>query len=282
MTFERFLFAPANPKCVALFRVLLAMLLAFAFWPRGLQPASSVVESPLLAELYGHLFLTAPYRLAMFAGIFLFALGWRPRMIGLVLVCLLLPHDFLTRGQQSRQVLLFTLALASLPPATPLWRWRELSAGALPAGPIWPLRLIQVQLTLLYGINAWVKSSPEFLNGEVLMALSTQPNFLVDLTSGYLAVGSARVPVWLLAVGTVVIEYWLAIGFWIPRYRWPTAVLGVAFHMTLKFVLRIFMLDYVSMLLYLAFLLPWQASAKVAAEETDGEQTPQRQSALAA
>jgi hypothetical protein len=282
--FRRFLFHRADPRCVAWFRLAFALLLAFAFWPRGLVAAPNVGQWPWIESLYPAVFLTTPYRCLMYGGIVLLGLGWRPRIVGAVLICLLLPHDFLNRGQQSRQVLLLILVFISLLPATPVWRWRQLRELQFPAGPMWPIRLLQILLTLLYALNAYVKASPEFLSGEILMALSTQPNFLVDLTSGYLRLGPVSIPVALLAVGTVVLETWLAIGFWIPRLRWPTAALGVAFHLSLKFVVRIFMLDYATMLLYLAFLLPFTRDGSKLEEGVTGRttSTPDRGPRLAA
>ena len=44
--------------------------------------------------------------------------------------------------------------------------------------------------------------------------------------------------------------------FWIPSLRWPTAVLGVAFHWGLTWIVVIGGLDIVSIGLYIVFLLP--------------------------
>jgi 4-hydroxyphenylpyruvate dioxygenase len=95
---------------------------------------------------------------------------------------------------------------------------------------------MQIQLSVLYGINALSKLTPEYLSGERLMELSTQPNFLVDLSSGFLNLGPIAIPVAACAVGTVVVEGWLALGLWFRRTRWPTAALGLLFHAALKFV----------------------------------------------
>ena len=97
---------------------------------------------------------------------------------------------------------------------------------------------------------------------DVLAALSiTRPNFLVDLSSGYMSVGPVAVPVWVLAALTVLVEYWLAVGWWIPRCRRLTAVVGLGVHLFLKaFVIRIFMLDFAAMFFYLTFLLPFPAA----------------------
>jgi hypothetical protein len=72
-------------------------------------------------------------------------------------------------------------------------------------------------------------------------------------------IGDLAVPVWLCALGTVVVEFALAIGFWFPRTRIATALLGVTFHGILRFIIRIGWLDWASVFLYSSFLLPFEA-----------------------
>ena len=62
----------------------------------------------------------------------------------------------------------------------------------------------------------------------------------------------------MLGTGTVLVEYLLAIGLWIPKIRWFVALTGILFHLSSAMVMKIFMLDWVSMFLYLAFLPPFE------------------------
>jgi hypothetical protein len=262
--FEAFLFQQVDAVTVARFRVLVSLFLAYALWPRGVSLSSELNGWPVLAQLYRDVFLSTPYRVVVYGTILWFAVGWCPRIGGVVLFCLMLPNEFLSKGRVSGQLLLTVVLLTSLLRTAPIWRWDEVRRRS--AGPMWPIRLMQCQLTLLYGINAIRKSTLQYLSGEVLMALSaSRANFLVDLTSGYMSFGSMLVPVSALAVATVAIEYWLAVGWWVPRARLPTAALGVSFHLFLKaLVIRIFLLDATTMLLYLSFLLPFAAGARSA------------------
>ena len=253
---NRFLFSPACPTQVARFRMLLAVFLAYVYWPRGF----SAVRVPDILLLFQDLFLSSPWRMAIFAGIILFGLGWQPRLVGTVLVCLLVPHCFLEQGRQSRPVIVFVTLCTALLPGEPVWRRHNKKSMNAPSGPIWPIRLIQGQLSVLYGINALVKTTPEYLSGDVLVGLSTKPNFLVDLTDGALALGPFSIPVSVLAIGTVATEYWLSVGLWFPKCRRVTASIGLGFHVSLLFVINIFMLGYLSLFLYLAFLLPFETS----------------------
>lgn len=264
---ERFLFAPADARAVAAMRILLAGMIAWAFWSPGLRPAWPVTAIAGVERWYASVFLTPWYGVIITLLAAAFGLGLRPRVAGIALIALLVPLASLNRGQQSRQVLLLALLAFSMLRADARWSVRTLLGRAQPepsAGPMWPIRLIQIQLSLVYAINALVKSTPQYLSGEVLIGMSRmRPNFLVDLSDGRVHVGPIAAPVALAAVASVVVEAYLAIGFWFPRLRWPTAVIGVIFHLGLQQIVRIFMLDYVSMFLYLAFLLPWHGGSVV-------------------
>jgi hypothetical protein len=255
-----FLFQRVSPVTLAVFRVLLSAMLAYALWPREVPLGAWVDGRPLAEAAYANVFMSTPYRACIYAALAWFAVGWRPRLAGAVLFCLLLPHVFLAKGRISRHMLIVAVLFTSFLRTTPLWRPADLRDSD--PGPMWPVRLMQFQLSALYGVNALTKSTPEYLSGEVLAALSSaRSNFLVDLSSGYLSVGSVAVPVWMLAAVTVLVEYWLAVGWWIPRCRRLTAVVGIGFHLFLKaFVIRIFMLDFAAMFFYLTFLLPFPAA----------------------
>jgi hypothetical protein len=269
---ERFLFEPINPRSAAVLRIALAMMLPYAFRSRGLAvfpPAASIVHA---LWWYHHLFLTTSYALLVIGVAALFGLGVRPRVTGLILFAMLLPLASLDRGRQSRQVWLFALLAFSLVRSDACWSFRTWLKPALrqsDAGPIWPIRLMQIQLSLVYAVNAIAKSTPHYLSGETLIAMSQmRPNFLVNLSDGYAHLGPIAMPAALAAISSVATESFLAVGFWFRRLRWLTAAVGVAFHIMLQSVVRIFMLDITSLFLYSIFLLPWSI-ARDAAGESD-------------
>ncbi|MEZ0217860.1 MAG: hypothetical protein ACAH89_12050 [Rariglobus sp.] len=253
------LYAPVDVRVGTWLRLGLGLLLAYAYWPDERQRYNGLLgRSEWRYDLFEEFFLHPGYMALMLVGIVAFIVGWRTRWVGLSLVALLLPHGFLTHGLQSRQILVFSLACVSLLPSRPLWRLWGQSADEQdkPVGPVWPLRLLQAQLTVIYAVNALYKTTPQFLSGRVLAELSRLPNFLVDLTSGFWRLGAWSVPVAWLAMATVVMEYALAVGFWWRRTLVFSVVLGVVFHLALKFVMRIHMLDLVTMFLYFGFLVP--------------------------
>jgi hypothetical protein len=270
---ERFLFAPVNPTHATVFRIALALGLPVLFWFNGLDLFPTKHNIPWLPELYKHVFTTKPYRLFTFGVLILFGVGWQPRATGWLLVVLLLPW-FLTYGRLSQQILLFTLLAFSFirsDAQLSLYRGFHRNQPAS-AGPMWPIRLIQLQLSVTYGANALAKTTPEYLSGDVLEGMSRMlPNFLVDLSDGYLHAGPLIIPVALAAVASAVTEYYLAIGFWFRRLLVITAVVGVSFHLILKMIVKIGMFDWACMFLYLAFLLPFDRPAARGLTEGGGK-----------
>jgi hypothetical protein len=263
-SFDRFLFAPADALSAAIFRIILATTLTANFWRVG-EIIPTIARSAWMAPLYRSVFLTAPYHALCLWLIVLFAAGVRPCALGLLLVAMLAPLDFVSIGQQSRQILLFELLAFSflrsdgrLAP-----RIGSTDDAAKPSGPMWPIRLIQIQLSIVYGVNALVKTTPAYLRGDVLIGLSRMlPNFRANLSDGYLHLGAIAIPVMLAACLSVAIEYVLAVGFWFPRLRWPTTALGVAYHLILMSILRIYLLDWTSIAMYPAFLLPFERTPR--------------------
>ena len=254
---DRFLFAPADALSVAIFRVVLAVALAANF--RAFGEATPLIEaSALLRPLYHSIFLARPDSALCLLLMVLFAAGVRSRPLGFILVGLLAPLDFVSVGQQSRQMLLFALFAFSFLRSDLRLAPRigaPTNAAEVP-GPMWPMRLMQIQLSLVYGINALAKTTPAYLSGDVLIGLSRMlTNFRGNLADGYLHLGAIAIPVMVAACLRVAIEYILAIGFWFPRLRWPTAVLGVLYHLVLTSILQIYMLDWTSVAMYPAFLL---------------------------
>jgi hypothetical protein len=267
---DRFLFEPINPRSAAMLRIALAIMLPYAFRSLGMQVYPPAEWIPHALWWYHHLFLTPGYAAGVIFVAVLFGLGVYPRATGLVLFAMLLPLASLSRGRQSRQVWLFALFAFSLVRSDAAWSlptWLNRRRALNDAGPIWPIRLIQIQLCLVYAVNAIAKSTPHYLSGDTLVAMShMRSNFLLNMSDGYARLGPVAMPVALAAVASVITEAYLAIGFWFRRLRWLTAAIGVAFHIMLQSIVQIFMLDITSMFLYSAFLLPWSVKSSAVAK----------------
>ena len=257
---NEFLFAPVNPLYAALFRIGLAIMIAVVFLSPHAKGGFTVVYIHALDSPYQDIFLTKPYLIISLLVAILFGAGFYPRIFGFILAILLFPLVFILGFHVSRQILLFTLIAFSLVQSdTRLSLKKNTSNLTSDSGPNWPIRLIQIQLSVLYGINAIAKTTPEYLSGNVLEGMSIiSPRFLVNLSNGYLHLGFLAIPVFILATSSTLIEYILTIGFWFRRSLIPTAILGVMFHLILMKIVKIGFLDWAAIFLYLAFLLPFE------------------------
>jgi hypothetical protein len=255
-----FLFGPVNPLYASIFRICLSLIIIIVFLLPHAKVGFYLITDHAYDSLYQKIFLTRAYLIISFVISILFGVGYYPRLFGFILSVLLFPLIFIFGYHVSRQILLFTLiAFSTVQSDIRLSIRKNSSKINSDSGPIWPIRLIQIQLSVLYGINAIAKTYPEYLSGKVLEGMSmVAPNFLVNLSDGYLHIGTLAIPVFLLAISSALTEYILAIGFWFRRTRIPTAILGLTFHLVLMKIMTIGFLDWAAMFLYLAFLIPFE------------------------
>ncbi|MCU0685940.1 MAG: HTTM domain-containing protein [Polyangiaceae bacterium] len=126
-------------------------------------------------------------------------------------------------------------------------------------GPLWAQRLLAIQVSLLYFFTAGDKLRPSFLSGDrleqIYAAVYGGPDFSAWFGYRPLVVASA--------IATVAIEYALAFGLWVPRWRRVLIPLGVAFHVVLYYTLPISTFTATMCLLYLAFLDPDRVHATI-------------------
>lgn len=261
---DDFLFRPVDARAAAWMRIAFAIIIPVGFWSQGM--GGPVAASASISWWYQNVFLTFGYWGAIVALCGLLGMGWRPRLCAGLLVLIVVPLVFLAPGYPSRQVLFFALLAFSLVRSGVVrFPWRNSGPKILSsAGPGWPIRLIQLQLSVLYGLNALAKSRPGYLAGDNLMDMSlVLPNFLVDMTDGFLRLGPITLPVGVAAVVSALAELFLAVGFWLrPSWRKWVACFGVGFHLLLTFIVDIHLLHVVSVFLYLAFLLPLIPASK--------------------
>jgi hypothetical protein len=126
-------------------------------------------------------------------------------------------------------------------------------------GPLWARRLFQLQVTMVYLGSAYNKSHPGFLSGirleHLLLNYYTGSDFPEWPGLAYL------MP--LLGTGTVLTEYLLAFGLWIPRLRRWLIPIGFLFHAMLYVMLPIQTFSTTMWVLYLAFVPPESVSKAV-------------------
>ena len=134
----------------------------------------------------------------------------------------------------------------------------EAAAGTVP---IWPLRLIRVQVSLIYLSSAlWKLLYPAWRDGTAVywaLNLNAFHRFPWQLPV------AAEPLVVLLTWGTLLFELFFPLLVWFRATRVPTLLLGLALHLGLFATLEIGPFSWVMMASYLAFLDPtWVAQTR--------------------
>ncbi|MCI0655211.1 MAG: HTTM domain-containing protein [Methylococcaceae bacterium] len=120
---------------------------------------------------------------------------------------------------------------------------------------IWPLRMIQIQLALLYFISGWVKfHSPDWLNGTVLQTVLIHPEY-----SRWNFNSLMKQPVFLtgLHVLSFIIMWWeilFPILIVLRITRRCTIAIGLIFHGGLLIFMHLRLFSLIMLVLYIAWI----------------------------
>jgi hypothetical protein len=260
VSLNRFLFAKADPTKLSYFRIITGVILIIGVVNKRNADIADLflLKFAWIWEIYEHIIVTDFYFLISCLCIFLFILGLFPKWIHWFLLFILTPLIFLDPGHfRSFFLMLFLLLCLSFVHHSEKISIHKTIHPKQPIklGPIWPIRLIQISLSLLYFVNALAKSTPEYLNGEVLVGLSEKmPNFVYTFSDGSVPFLGFQIPVSFAAWSVVIIEYFLSFGFWIKRLLIPTVIIGLSFHLLLTFYIDIHLLHLTSLYLYFSFI----------------------------
>lgn len=217
----------------------LARQLAVARILIGISAAFAALETTrLLSRLLTPIVVKIPFSLAVpmlpaaalpvFIAVWLvaalaFALGWKTRVAGAVLVFATGYTLVLDQQTYSNHLYLLFLILLLLTIS---------DSGPRDEIVAWPLSLLKIQVTLVYVFSALAKITPQYLAGEVLMLSLKQQGWLAVPQSWR---GPAAMSI--LAAASIIIELVVAFGLWSRRLR-PFAILaGVGFHILIIAVL---------------------------------------------
>lgn len=193
--------------------------------------------------------------------------GWRTRIAAAVSYVLLVSFTqrslTLTNGGDDLAVhALFYLMLA---PAGALWSLDAKRRGAQKQIPVWPIRLMQIQLCLIYFATALSKLNAvgprDWLTGEaVYWALN-------DITLTRWSYALLPIPIFvcrLLTWGTLLFEFSFPFLIWVPRLRSALLFAGLGLHVGILLSLQVGFFSPNILAFYLLFvpadtLARWQA-----------------------
>ncbi len=136
-------------------------------------------------------------------------------------------------------------------------RWlalrRALKSGLPPPpeiGNLWGLRLIAIQLSMVYFWTAYDKLNWGFLSGArmELLVYNYYAGFDYATLPGFSAL------CFIVAITTVILEFLLAFGLYIPKFRKYLMLAGIVLHVLFYVLLPIRTFTLTMILLYLAFI----------------------------
>ncbi|MGR9106148.1 MAG: HTTM domain-containing protein [Gammaproteobacteria bacterium] len=188
-----------------------------------------------------------------------FTLGFLTRLSGLIvllgLISLWNRNPLIMDGDDAiLRVMLFYLLLSPCGNALSI----DNRSGRRPrSSEIWPLRMIQIQLALVYFVSGWVKfHSPEWLNGTVLETVLIHPEY-----SRWNWQPLLRLPLTLEVLHAIA---WLVMGWevlfpilmMIPATRGITIATGLIFHGSLLLLMHLRLFSVIMLVLYIAWIPP--------------------------
>ena len=135
---------------------------------------------------------------------------------------------------------------------------------SFPARAPWALRLMQVQLSILYLASVWAKLAGETWNSGTAVSYALR---LEDLQrfEPPAAFATSELVSNLLSYGTLAIEASIGVLVWNRRLRPWVLALGVGMHLGIELTLRVGFFGVALFVLYIAFLPPDAVSASLRA-----------------
>ncbi|HSE81957.1 MAG TPA: HTTM domain-containing protein [Gaiellaceae bacterium] len=281
-TWERFWFREVESSTYALLRVAFAVVVLawtislaptlYSFFGDGgilpSHPDGDVGSWGLLQLDSGPAAVTALY-LLLLVGALCLLVGFKTRLAAVVVfVCLVsfARRDpwVLNSGDLLVIVLSFYVMLTPSGAALSVDRWLEARTRfwEFPKRSLWPLRLIQVQVSLLYFFAVWAKVRGETWNDGTAVSYAFRIEDLERFPIPAFVTDSLLL-VNLITYGTLAVELALAILVWNGKLRPWVLLLGVMLHLGIDYAVRVGFFSYAALVAYIAFLPPETVSAWV-------------------
>jgi hypothetical protein len=277
---DRFWFAPQSTSTLAVIRICLAVVLLF--WAvtlgpdllsflgsKGILPrqpdyarAGQRGAWSLLGSAPSDRVLLASYAVFV-VSVLCLLVGFRTRLAAVIVFCGVV--SFTRRnpyvhnsGDLLLRILAFYLMLAPAGAALSVdrWRWARRGRGDFwdfPARAAWPVRLMQVQMSVVYLSTVWAKAGGVTWRDGSAISYALRIRFLNRLPVPALVTHSLLVSN-LISYATLTTELALGILVWNRKLRPWVLLLGVAFHLAIDYALRVGFFSYAMLVLYIAFI----------------------------
>jgi len=278
---NRFWFQPVETSTFVLFRLAFGLLAVgytislapalFAFYSDdGILPAQPNYSGTLAWGLLGWFPSDAAVLLFYFLlliGAIALLVGLQTRIAALVFFVCLISFGrrnpwVLNSGDLLVQVLAFYMLFMPAGLAVSVDRWLKDQRGLwdFPARLIWPLRLVQVQVSILYVAAVWAKVRGVTWNDGTAVSYAFRiediarfpvPGFVTD----------SLVLANLLTFGTLAVELSIGILVWNRVLRPWVLLLGIGLHLGIDYAVRVGFFSYAVLVAYVAFVPPETARA---------------------
>lgn len=272
---DRFWFAPVDASTLALVRIgfgLVAFLwglslipsLGAIFGERGILPHAPSGRPgawTLLAPLHSDLGLVLMLVVLLIAAACL-TVGYRTRLAAVLVFVAITSFDrrnpfVFNSGDDLIRILALCLALAPTGATLSLDAWRRERAHfwSAPLVRAWSLRLMQVQLSVLYAASVWAKLRGFAWNDGTAVSYALRIKDIQRFAAPDVLTHSVTASE-LMSYGTIAVEASLALLVWNRRARPWVLALGVLVHFSTEVTLRLGLFAWTLLVLYLAFLPP--------------------------
>jgi hypothetical protein len=279
-SWERFWFAQRETSTLALIRITFGVLmLAWAislstnlltfFGPTGIITAQPQTEAwGILRWFPSESAVLALYAILLLAAICtIFGLATRLATLALF-VCVISferrnPFVF-NSGDAVIRNLSFFLMLAPAGAALSLDRLRRNRSNfwSFPVRSHWPIRLMQIQLCVIYLAAVWAKVRGVTWNDGTAVSYALRIDDLARFPLPHFVAESPLI-VSLATYGTLAVELAIPILVWNRKARPWVLLAGIGMHMTIDYRIMVGFFSYAIILMYLSFLPPERASAVI-------------------
>jgi Vitamin K-dependent gamma-carboxylase len=188
---------------------------------------------------------------------FLLMVGWRSRLTAftawLIWVSLWSRNPLILDGDDAiLKLMCFYLMLSPCGNAWSVDSWKRNLAKRVA---VWPLRLIQFQVALIYFVSGWVKFySPEWQEGTVIQTVLIHPHY--SAINGWLLINNALIS-GVLSDLSQLIKWWevlFPITLLHPLSRKISLLIGACFHLGLLLTMNLRWFAVIMLALYPALL----------------------------
>jgi hypothetical protein len=135
--------------------------------------------------------------------------------------------------------------------------WKRRRSGSSeqpPVHPIWPLRLVQIQWTLIYLSSAMEKfNGPEWLDGTALYYVSRLDDMFGKFPVPAVLFDS-MIAIKLMTWSVLTLETLVPIGLWIKPTRTAAVMLAAAFHLATDYTMNLFLFHWIMLVGLLSFI----------------------------